>query len=289
MGTDLNEFWLKVYDTAEDNVTPPPNRNGQPLMDDPNDVADAFAETAKKVVDDSAGCGGRSIQQDQRHGRIGNTRPSLLPGEPSIHGRARKITVTGGIEWPRPLWRCSRPRELLLLDHIATVLPGSLEATQVASEVVRSLRQGRLRQGRVGPIGDQTGQYWLLRGAEIAQTVAAGPGSVRRHRADVRPDNVDANRIIRELKVANLGTGGPNENVKAIGSASNRPMACFRPTRGFHAGHKLRWSPERGLRRQSRIAQPQLWHRPKSSSRGPSTCEPTESATRGRRTARWGA
>lgn len=29
-GTDLNEFWLKVYDTAEDNVTPPPTGQGNP-------------------------------------------------------------------------------------------------------------------------------------------------------------------------------------------------------------------------------------------------------------------
>lgn len=30
MGTNLNEFWLKVYDTAEDNVTPPPTGTGNP-------------------------------------------------------------------------------------------------------------------------------------------------------------------------------------------------------------------------------------------------------------------
>lgn len=29
-GIDLNEFWLKVYDTAEDNVTPPPTGQGNP-------------------------------------------------------------------------------------------------------------------------------------------------------------------------------------------------------------------------------------------------------------------
>jgi len=29
-GQDLNEFWLKVYDTAEDNVTPPPTGQGNP-------------------------------------------------------------------------------------------------------------------------------------------------------------------------------------------------------------------------------------------------------------------
>jgi hypothetical protein len=30
VGTNLNEFWLKVYDTAEDNVTPPPTGQGNP-------------------------------------------------------------------------------------------------------------------------------------------------------------------------------------------------------------------------------------------------------------------
>lgn len=30
VGTQLNEFWLKVYDTAEDNVTPPPAGQGNP-------------------------------------------------------------------------------------------------------------------------------------------------------------------------------------------------------------------------------------------------------------------
>ena len=29
-GKDLNEFWLKVYDTAEENVTPPPTGQGNP-------------------------------------------------------------------------------------------------------------------------------------------------------------------------------------------------------------------------------------------------------------------
>lgn len=29
-GAELNEFWLKVYDTAEDNVTPPPTGQGNP-------------------------------------------------------------------------------------------------------------------------------------------------------------------------------------------------------------------------------------------------------------------
>ena len=29
-GKDLNEFWLKVYETAEENVTPPPTGQGNP-------------------------------------------------------------------------------------------------------------------------------------------------------------------------------------------------------------------------------------------------------------------
>lgn len=29
-GTNVNEFWLKVYDTAEENVTPPPTGTGNP-------------------------------------------------------------------------------------------------------------------------------------------------------------------------------------------------------------------------------------------------------------------
>jgi hypothetical protein len=28
VGTNVNQFWLKVYDTAEDNVTPPPTGTG---------------------------------------------------------------------------------------------------------------------------------------------------------------------------------------------------------------------------------------------------------------------
>ena len=67
-------------------------------MDDPNDVAEAFAETAKKVVDDSQGVAVAAF--DKINGTDPQGNPLKFTAGDAIKSMAAlaKIAVTGGIE-----------------------------------------------------------------------------------------------------------------------------------------------------------------------------------------------
>ena len=187
-------------------------------MDDPNDVAEAFAETAKKVVDDSQGVAVAAF--DKINGKDPQGNPLKFTAGDAIKSMAAlaKIAVTGGIELGQTALEVQPTKGVLtLLDHIATVLArGVREVAQVASEASDSIDKDEFDKDEWVQSAIKLTNIGLLRGAEIAQTVAAGPAqyadAIVKVPFSLTDADVDAN-LDRELKVPSLKLGGLNDKV----------------------------------------------------------------------------
>ncbi len=187
-------------------------------MDDPNDVAEAFAETAKKVVDDSQGVAVAAFDKINGKDQLGNPLKYTAGDAIKSMTALAKIAATGGIELGQTALEVQPTKGVLtLLDHIATVLArGVKEVAQVASEASDLIDKDDYDKDEWVQSAIKLTNIALLRGAEIAQTVAAGPAqyadAIVKVPFSLTDADVDANRD-RELKVPSLKLGGLNDKV----------------------------------------------------------------------------
>ncbi len=135
-----------------------------------------------------------------------------------------KIAIKSAADIARiPLQTKPDPRVLLLADHITTVVRrGLLEATQVAADAANvvdkdpadvdqndrnELVKSAVKIARIG----------MLRSAEIAQTIAAGPGAYADPVLPSDPFHIAAVGYDRKLVVETMGRKGvPNENISKL-------------------------------------------------------------------------
>ena len=187
-------------------------------MDDANDVAEAFAKTAKKVVDDSQGVAVAAF--DKINGKDASGNPLKYTAGDAIKSMTAiaKIAVTGGIELGQTALEVQPTKGvLILLDHIATVLArGVKEVAQVASVASDLIDKDDYDKDQWVESAIKLTNIALLRGAEIAQTVAAGPAqyaeAIVKLPFTLKDADVDAKQD-RELKVPSLKLGGLNDPV----------------------------------------------------------------------------
>lgn len=145
-------------------------------MDDPKVIAAKYAKEVNASIDGAA-----QVANDA-YAKI-NAQPSTFGTEDAIKSifDMTRIAIKGAADIARiPLQSPPDARVLLLADHVTTVIRrGVLEATQVAAEAANlvdknptpSVREELVKSAvKVVRIG-------MLRSAEIAQTIAAGPGA----------------------------------------------------------------------------------------------------------------
>lgn len=182
-------------------------------MDDPQDIAKAFADDAVKVVHESQKV---AVDAFQKINKTVPNKPITFTAGDAIKAMAdlAKIAVTGGIEMGQTALEVKPTKGVLILaDHIATVLSRAVkDAAQVTSEAADLVDKKKFDQNDWTQSAIKLANIALLRGAEIAQSVAAGPAQyadpVRKEEFTLASGQVDPTND-RELKLVGLKLGGP--------------------------------------------------------------------------------
>ena len=143
-------------------------------MEDPNDIADAFADNARKVVNKTRDEAVKAFNDINS----ASTSATYTAGDAlKTMAALAKIVVDGGIEMGQTALEV-RPTQgvLILADHIATVLSrGVKDVAQVASEASALIDKDKYDKDEWVQSAIKLTNIAYLRGSEIFQTVAAGP------------------------------------------------------------------------------------------------------------------
>ncbi|CQD12078.1 hypothetical protein A5731_25515 [Mycolicibacterium conceptionense] len=145
-------------------------------MDDPELIAAKYAKEVNDTID------GAAQVANEAYAKI-NAEPSTFGTRDAIKSLSdlTKIAIKGAADIARiPLQSPPDPRVLLLADHITTVIRrGLLEATEVATEAANLVDKDPAKVDRDELVKSavKVVRIGMLRTAEIAQTIAAGPGA----------------------------------------------------------------------------------------------------------------
>ena len=185
-------------------------------MTDPKIIAARVAKEATETVDDAAKVATQAfnkINHPQQYGEYTSKEAAKSAFE------LARIAIKGAADLARiPLQTPPDPHVMLLADHIATVVRrGLLEATQVASDAWDLVDANKFEKDEWVKSAVKLTNVAMLRGAEIAQTVAAGPGDYADTVLTSDPITVEAKNYDRVLKVKSLGRPAvPNENIAKL-------------------------------------------------------------------------
>lgn len=185
-------------------------------MDDPKIIAGRVAKEATETVDEAAKVATdafNKINDPKTYGEY-----TAKEATKSFFEMAR-IAIKGAADLARiPLQTQPDPRVMLLADHITTVVRrGLLESTLVASEAWDLVDDKKYNQDEWVKSAVKMTSIAMLRGAEIAQTIAAGPGAYADTVLTSDPIAIDPKNYDRTLKVKSLGRPAvPNENIAAL-------------------------------------------------------------------------
>ena len=213
-------------------------------MDDPKVIAGKYAKEVNEAIDEAS-----KVATDA-YDKI-NAEPPAYETKDAIKTffDFTRIAIRSAADIARiPLQTKPDPRVLLLADHVSTVVRrGLLEATQVASEAADVIDKDPMSPDRDELVKSavKIARIGMLRSAEIAQTIAAGPGAyadpvLPSDDITIAPVNYD-----RTLKVDTLGRKGVKEDVAKLVISTYRTAFCWRawalsdwsPTpRAFRAG-----------------------------------------------------
>ncbi|ART73252.1 hypothetical protein BTO20_36145 [Mycobacterium dioxanotrophicus] len=199
-------------------------------MDDPNDIAAAFAATADNIVEQAR------VEAVDAFSKINNpaqNAPAYTAGDAlKTMGALAKIALTGSIEMAQTALDVRpNPGVLILADYVSTVLSqGVQQAADVAKDAATLIDQNDYGKDRWVESAIKLTTIAYLRGSEIFQTVAAGPAQfadpIRKETFTLDPGDVDDQKD-RVLTLTTLQLGGPT---------TTKPVAGFRvsfePTNG---------------------------------------------------------
>jgi hypothetical protein len=182
-------------------------------MDDPMVIAARYGMVAHKLVNDAAKV------VDDAFGKINKVDDKNQPSDkgPFTAGdaivtlsRLMTIAATGAIGFARiPLQIQAEKGPLLLADHIATVAAIAVsDAEKVTEDFAESLDDIQFPQNQKAQLVESAiklTSIGMIRGAEVLETVVAGPGRYRdpvftSDPIDITPKNHD-----RELRVLKMG------------------------------------------------------------------------------------
>jgi hypothetical protein len=144
--------------------------------DDPKTIAAKYAKEVNETIDGAA-----QVATDA-YAKI-NAQPPTYGTQDAIKSLfdLTKVALKGAADIARiPLQTKPDPRVLLLADHISTVVRrGLLEATQVAEDATTLIDKDPTGVDRNELVKSavKVARIGMLRSAEIAQTIAAGPGA----------------------------------------------------------------------------------------------------------------
>ncbi|MDF2823208.1 MAG: hypothetical protein K0R68_616 [Mycobacterium sp.] len=149
-------------------------------MDDMRLMAERLAEIARGVVNDSAGVAQEVFAKTNPPD--GSTPGTFTAGD-AINSMTRlvDIAVGAGVAMARvPLQTEPDRQTMLVADNVASVIGrGVTQASRLIADTTKDIEQNGFSRDRVAESTVRLAGLAMLRGAEIIQTVAAGPGMYR--------------------------------------------------------------------------------------------------------------
>lgn len=185
-------------------------------MNDPEDVAAAFAAKARGIITESQKVAVEAFQKINP--KDDPDQPLNFAAGDAIRTMTKlaQIAVTGGIEMGQTALNVQPTRGVLILaDYIATVLSRTAkDVAQVATEASELIDKNSYDQNEWTQSAIKLTNIALLRGAEIAQSVAAGPAQyanpIAKETFVLVIDHVDSAND-RNLRLNSLRLGGPED------------------------------------------------------------------------------
>ena len=224
-------------------------------MEDPKDIADAFADTAKKVVNQSRDEAVKAFNDINSASK----KPTYTAGDAlKTMAALAKIAVSGTIEMGQTALEV-RPTQgvLILADHIATVLARTVkEAADVGSEASELIDKDKYTKNEWVQSAIKLSNIALLRGSEIFQTVAAGPAQygdpIAKEKITLANNQVDNDqRPAAETGESEAGWRPECQEGARLSSQFRTDRRCAEEgPEAVHPGRERRRPAERGVRRQ---------------------------------------
>ncbi|GAS89073.1 hypothetical protein [Mycolicibacterium brisbanense] len=189
-------------------------------MDDPNDIAAAFAATADNVVEQARA---EAVDAFSKINNPAQNAPAYTAGDAlKTMSALAKIALTGSIEMAQTALDVRpNPGVLILADYVSTVLSqGVQQAADVATNAATLIDQNAYGKDQWVESAIKLTTIAYLRGSEIFQTVAAGPAQfadpVVKETFTLADADVDPTKD-RTLTLTTLQLGGPNTTKPVAG------------------------------------------------------------------------
>lgn len=200
-------------------------------MDDMRLVANRFAKVAKDMVNESAAVAVDAFAKTNPK-ETGDAAPASFTAQDAVASMTRLVDIAlrGSIAMARiPLQIAPDPNMMLAADHVAAVTGrGITQASRVLSNAAEDIERNGIHKDALAQTSVRLANIAMLRSAEIAQTIAAGPGRYQDPHliSDDFPIDPDPDND-RRLALTELGRPKFEENIAHI--------AVFDPADGLLA------------------------------------------------------
>ncbi len=184
-------------------------------MDDPKAIASRYATITRKMVHDATKVAIDAFDM------INNKKPHKFKGKDAIEAmyQLADIAITGGAELARiPLQIEPDNRPMLVVDEVASVVQTALsDVAEIAGDAAEKIDAGKFKDKWVDSAIKLT-SVAVLRTAEAAEAIVAGPGVLAKRVKDFGPYTVPGGKLGDEvvLKVVKLARPGVAENFASL-------------------------------------------------------------------------
>lgn len=188
-------------------------------MDDPQAIAGRIGDIAKAAVNTSADIALTAFRQINQVPDNGRTPPPYTPAN-AVTSMNKLVTamLDAGIAMVRVPLRVSYDQNMMTLaDNVASVVGrGITQAAQVAGTAAESVEQnGGLKKQTALDSAIKLTNIAMLRTAEIAEAIAAGPGLYRDPVLHSDPFTVAGDGTVRQLKLLSMARTDTGEDITA--------------------------------------------------------------------------
>ncbi|MET0898693.1 MAG: hypothetical protein ABWY45_12350 [Mycobacterium sp.] len=201
-------------------------------MDDPRAIAERYRQVAHKIVAETSAVAEAAFAKTNRdsptnpppaqsdNGHESGSTGNYTAGEAvkTLSGLV-KVAVTGAINLARvPLQSQPDNQPMLMADHLATVAARSAaDIDKVAQEAATLIDRNAYTQNQWVDTAIKLTSIAMIRGAEVIETVGAGPGRYGNPEKTSDPVVIGADENNdRKLAVVKLGRLGVKEDIKDL-------------------------------------------------------------------------
>ena len=188
-------------------------------MDDPQAIAGRIGDIAKEAVKASADIAFTAFREINQVPDDDGTMPPTYTPAKAVESMNNLVAtmLNAGVAMARVPLRVSYDQNMMLLaDNVASIIGrGITQAAQVAGKAAASVEKDGIKNRTALDSAIELTNIAMLRTAEIAEAVAAGPGLYRDPVLYSDPFTVADNGTVRQLKLLSMAREDTGEDITA--------------------------------------------------------------------------